>query len=123
MMLTIAKIGSPSDAGRYYAEDNYYTEGEGVEQSWWQGEGAEELGLNGQVDSERFKALLHGNIDENTKLGTGKNNNAKHRPGWDFTFSAPKSLSILSEVYEIDGFRSAHEKAVKDAIALSLIHI
>lgn len=116
-MLTPAPLTSASDASDYYARDNYYTKDDGVENSWWQGAGAEELGLTGEVDPEVFQQILTGRIDEATQLGRKTKEGIRHRPGWDFTFSAPKSLSILSEVYGVEDLRRAHENAVKKALA------
>ncbi|NRB40660.1 MAG: relaxase domain-containing protein [Pseudomonadales bacterium] len=114
-MLTLAPITSSSDATNYYAMDNYYTKENGVEQSWWQGNGAAELGLEGQIDAEKFQSLLNGEIGD-TQLGRETQNGIKHRPGWDLTWSAPKSVSILSEIYGVQDVRNAHEKAVKKTI-------
>lgn len=121
-MLTIAKLTKASDATSYYARDNYYTKNDGVEHSWWQGEGAKELGLQGAVDPDVFQALLTGKINDQTQLGRVTQAGIQHRPGWDFTFSAPKSISILSEIYGVDLLREAHESAVKDALTHSEKH-
>jgi len=39
-----------------------------------------------------------------------------HRPGWDFTFSAPKSVSVLAEVGGDQRIMAAHTQAVKSAL-------
>lgn len=116
-MLTIAPLKKASDATSYYARDNYYTKEDGVEFSWWQGQGASELGLSGNVDADDFERLLTGKINDDIQLGKITKKGAEHRPGWDFTFSAPKSLSLLSEVYGVELLRDAHEEAVKKAIS------
>lgn len=115
-MLTIAPLKKASDATAYYARDNYYTQEDGVEHSWWQGNGAADLSLVGKVDADVFERLLTGKIADNVQLGRTSKLGVQHRPGWDFTFSAPKSLSILSEIYGVDLLRQAHEEAVKAAI-------
>lgn len=115
-MLTIAPLKKASDATSYYARDNYYTQEDGVEHSWWQGNGAADLNLVGKVDADVFERLLTGKITEDVQLGRLSKNGIQHRPGWDFTFSAPKSLSILSEIYGVDLLRQAHEEAVKAAL-------
>ena len=112
-MLTIAK--GTNDADVYFSKDNYYTVGEGLEHSQWRGQGAEYLGLEGRIHPDQFNALLRGEVD-GTRLGRVVKGERKHRSGWDLTFSAPKSLSILSEVYGVDDLRLAHEKAVEHAL-------
>ena len=42
--------------------------------------------------------------------------NGEHRAGIDMTFSAPKSVSILSEVCDDERVREAHEKAVETTL-------
>ena len=112
-MLTIAK--GTNDADMYFSKDNYYTKTEGLEHSQWRGCGAEFLKLNGRIDPDEFKALLEGEV-EGQKMGRIVKGRRQHRSGWDLTFSAPKSLSILSEVYGAQEVRSAHEKAVGHAL-------
>jgi conjugative relaxase-like TrwC/TraI family protein len=117
-MLTVSEVTNSGDATRYYSHDNYYTQDQGIEHSQWLGAGSDELGLSGQVDPDSFAALLNGQVD-GEQLGRTTKDGIKHRPGWDLTFSAPKSVSILSEVYDLTDVREAHNKAVKEA----LVHI
>jgi conjugative relaxase-like TrwC/TraI family protein len=110
-MLSLQPIKQAGQAAQYFAKDNYYTEGEGLEKSEWFGKEADRLGLKGQVGKEDFYALLQGEV-EGVKLG-----NSDRRPGTDLTFSAPKSVSIFSEVLGIQSVRQAHETAVKKALS------
>ena len=112
-MLTIIK-GS-SDASAYFSKDNYYTKEEGLEHSCWRGQGAALLSLSGRVNPDQFKHLLEGEVADQ-KLGRVVKGKRQHRSGWDLTFSAPKSLSILSEIYGVSEVREAHENAVSHAI-------
>jgi conjugative relaxase-like TrwC/TraI family protein len=82
--------------GSYYASlsaEDYYHKG-GEPPGVWHGEGAKELGLSGLVDKEEFLKLCDGfALDgEPFTQNAGKEN---HRAGWDLTFSAPKSVSVL----------------------------
>jgi hypothetical protein len=43
-MISIGAVSSASGAAGYYANDNYYTEGEGADHSQWHGRGAEAWG-------------------------------------------------------------------------------
>ena len=93
-MLTVKGFGSAKDALAYYSHGDYYgSEGMGT----WYGAGADELGLKGEfnaVADPRFKAVLEGRISEDSKLGRMHKGKWEHRPGYDLTFSAPKSFSI-----------------------------
>lgn len=115
-MLSMSNIGSVGQAASYYAEDNYYSQDENQARSAWEGEGAQRLGLSGEVNAEEFKKILSGEI-EDQKLGkiTGKDADGNlildHRPGVDVTLSAPKSVSLLAEVDGRGDVREAHEKA------------
>ena len=53
-MISVAAVGSASDAAAYYAQDNYYTADQAEGVSAWAGEGAAELGLSGPVDAEQL---------------------------------------------------------------------
>ncbi len=112
-MLTISKISS--DGSGYYGKDNYYTKGE-EESGQWFGKGAKQLGLEGAVDNDQFDAMLTGNFD-GIELGR-KNDKGElnHHPGWDHTFSAPKSVSMLALVAKDIRLIEAHDKAVDYAL-------
>lgn len=120
-MLSAHNVGSAGGALHYFSQDNYYTASQGLEKSAWFGEGATRLGLSGNISKEDFLALLEGRIGDQ-QLGkwvidkkSGKPI-PDHRPGTDITFSAPKSVSILSEVFGQADIREAHEAAVKTAL-------
>ena len=51
MVATISAIGSSAQASSYYEADDYYADG-GLSPSEWQGEGAKELGLAGEVERD-----------------------------------------------------------------------
>ncbi len=120
-MISLNNVGSAGQALHYFSKDNYYTKQDGLEHSAWFGKGATRLGLAGQIEQRTFLNLLRGKIG-NQQLGrwvrnpeTGKKEH-QHRPGIDVTFSAPKSVSILAEVYGQQDVREAHEAAVKEAL-------
>jgi conjugative relaxase-like TrwC/TraI family protein len=94
-MISVAAVGSASDAAGYYARDNYYTAGEAEDASAWAGEGAAELGLTGPVDADVFEKVLAGELPNGVVLDARR---GEHRPGWDVTMSVPKSVSILALV-------------------------
>ena len=94
-MISVAAVGSASDAAGYYARDNYYTADQHEGASAWAGEGAAELGLSGAVDAEQFEKVLAGELPNGAVLDAKR---GEHRPGWDLTLSAPKSVSLLALV-------------------------
>ncbi|MDV2393733.1 MobF family relaxase [Vibrio cholerae] len=110
-MMSPKAIKSASQAGHYFEKDDYYVDG--LSPSEWFGDGAETLGLSGDVDRETFKSLLEGQLPDGQKLGTVRDGEWKHQPGIDLTFLAPKSVSILSEVVGDQRLLSAHDKAVQ----------
>jgi conjugative relaxase-like TrwC/TraI family protein len=115
-MLSIGKLAAGSEG--YYlasvargAEDYYLHAGESPGR--WLGAGARELGLEGEVAGDDLRAVLGGVDPNGTVLAKRK------VPGWDLTFSAPKSVSIL---HALGGpgvdrdVRDAHEAAVDAAL-------
>lgn len=111
-MLSLSKIKSPENAQSYFTElDDYYSRDAGASSEWF-GNGADKLKLNSkQIDAALFKEILEGNLPDGTKIG-GEN----HTPGWDATFSAPKSLSALALAGGDIRLVQAHDKAVNDAL-------
>jgi conjugative relaxase-like TrwC/TraI family protein len=115
-MLSIFPIKSSAHAFKYYEVDNYYANDATEACQWW-GEGAERLGLSGAVEPNRFKQLLEGKLPDGQQLGLNRNGSIKHRPGYDLTFSAPKSVSILAEVGGDTRLYELHDKAVNEALS------
>lgn len=116
-MLSTSVIRNVSEASHYFsAKDNYYTREEGMEQSEWVGRGAEKLGLLGEVNAEKFTDLLEGKLPNGELLGKVVDGKVKHRAGWDLTFSAPKSVSILALIGGDKRLIEAHRNAVKVAL-------
>ncbi|MCB1131260.1 MAG: DUF2791 family P-loop domain-containing protein [Verrucomicrobiae bacterium] len=104
----------------YYANlarEDYYLEG-GEPPGQWFGLGAEAFGLFGQVDNEVFRSLFEGTFQGRSLV---QNAGSEDRcPGWDLTFSAPKSVSVLWSQAEVGSaleIRAAHLEAVEKALA------
>jgi conjugative relaxase-like TrwC/TraI family protein len=116
-MLTQSRLeqATISEISKYLSRDNYYSNDEAQTYSLWHGAGANILGLDGQVESDIFQALLSGRV-EGQQLGKRAQGKLQHRPGIDFTFSAPKSVSILSEVYQDRAVQAAHLAAVTQTL-------
>jgi conjugative relaxase-like TrwC/TraI family protein len=122
-MMTVGAMGAGSvNYHSSLAKEDYYSKGQeppGV----WLGTGAEKLGLSGVVKRQELKNVFCGfSPDGKEKLvqNAGKMTGKQSRdPGWDLTFSAPKSVSIcwaisLPEVRQI--IERAHFEAVKETI-------
>lgn len=98
-MLSVAKFNAGSGAAieKYmrgeinanHREDYYSAEQKGQ----WHGDLAKELGLSGEVKNGELAAVLNG-YNPATGEALAKNPGAEHAPGWDCTFSAPKSVSL-----------------------------
>lgn len=94
-MISVGKLGSASDAAGYYAKDNYYAADQHEGTGTWAGRGAEDLGLSGKVEAAQFEKVLAGELPNGAVLDARR---GEHRPGWDMTMSASKSISLLALV-------------------------
>jgi len=109
-MITVSKIANAGAALGYYSEkDDYYREGGGAPAAFV-GRGAAELGLSGAMTSQ-WQAKIFADV-----LANGGGNGGRHTPGWDVTFSAPKSVSVAALVGGDDRLIVAHERAVARAL-------
>ncbi|MBE1427015.1 conjugative relaxase-like TrwC/TraI family protein [Desulfomicrobium macestii] len=123
-MLEFKSIGAGDDAqgiADYYtdlAREDYYTHG-GEPAGKWIGRGAERFGYCGETVG---KADLYFAFEGyNHKYGNAIANNAgdKHKAGYDLTFSAPKSVSIVwatADEKTRKALSEAQQKAVEKAI-------
>ena len=116
-MLSLANV-STAQAEDYYEKDDYYTQGDPDLQSdsQWQGNGAAQLHLTGSVDKQIFQQLLHGQTPDGKSLHSKRINPEKHRAATDYTFSAPKSVSIAALIQKDKRVIQAHDSAVKTAL-------
>src|SRR4051812_38452920 len=122
-MLSLGKLAAGPSAGRYYVErvaqgrEDYYA-GEGEAAGEWAGGGAAAPALRGEVTEGGLAQLLEGRDPAS--------GDQLRRPiasgavaGFDLTFRAPKSVSILFGVGDAelpDTIRSAHDVAVGEAL-------
>ncbi|KAB1469120.1 conjugative relaxase [Cronobacter sakazakii] len=104
-------------AASYYedgVDDYYQKEGESKQ---WQGKGAEFLGLSGDVNKEEFKSLLSGRLPDGTVFRNSVRHDSHTRIAIDFTFQAPKSVSLQALVHGDPEIIAAHDKAVSHAVS------
>jgi conjugative relaxase-like TrwC/TraI family protein len=101
-MLTIRAMSNGKGyAAHHLVHSDYYAEGQRVV-GYWQGRGAAELGLVGEVKEEQFE--VDGEIQ------------SRGRHLYDFTFSAPKSVSVVAALGEDERLVQAHHHAVEAAV-------
>jgi len=115
-MIRITQQDSAKDAKRYYATADYYSEGQELVGSWG-GKGASRLGLEGTVDKFSFDRLCD-NLDPRTGKKLTVRTRGQRTVGYDFTFSVPKSVSLLyamSGDQEImEAFRGAVDETMRE---------
>ena len=97
LMLSISPPMKGAGQGNYYlqlAREDYYLEG-GEPPGRWVGLGAEALSLDGVVDRESLHNLLSGFDPKGREAWVQNPGSNDRQSGWDLTFSAPKSVSVL----------------------------
>jgi len=123
-MLTVTHLKSSADAISKYLHNglsgdesealaSYY--GTDSEATFWIGGLADDLGLTGQpVDEAIFQAMLDGTLSDGT--GPDQVHGKDRRLGEDFTFSAPKSVSIAALALGQTDLMEDHNAAVVKAL-------
>ena len=116
-MMSLTRVTRAS-AHQYYTREDYYSKGaEMRDTSAWVGEGAQRLGLTGLVENEQFQNVLDGRMPDGGELTW--NGGDGRRAGFDATFSAPKSVSLIAEIGEDARILDAHREAT--AVALTFL--
>jgi conjugative relaxase-like TrwC/TraI family protein len=113
-MIRITQQNSAADAKRYYATADYYSQGQEIVGRWG-GKGAALLGLEGTIDKFSFERLcdnLHPQTGEPLTVRT----RTERRVGYDFTFSVPKSVSLLYAMSGDEGILDAFRGAVDETM-------
>jgi conjugative relaxase-like TrwC/TraI family protein len=126
-MLSIGKLGRGQE--RYYLDkvaegaEEYYS-GEGEAPGEWIGDAAASLGLEGEVGAKQLEAMLTGRnpTDGEPLLGMRGVPANGSVPGFDLTFSAPKSVSLL---WALGGAQATLEvkTAHREALAAALSYM
>jgi conjugative relaxase-like TrwC/TraI family protein len=104
-MLSVSSV-TAGMAKSYYEQDNYYTK-DGTTRDSWQGKSCADYGLEEgkQINAEQFELML-------SQSGNGC-------AGYDCTFTAPKSVSIMSELGSEEqraDMYAAHQRAVTETM-------
>jgi conjugative relaxase-like TrwC/TraI family protein len=92
-MLRINAIPDSAAGKSYYKSADYHIAGQEAPAPW-HGKGAELLGLAGAIDQTDFERLCE-NINPQTLKQLTAKHIANRRVGYDFTFSVPKSVSVV----------------------------
>jgi len=112
-------------SSRHLEHSDYYAEGERVKGRWY-GRGAELAGVSGDVSAREFDALRQG-LDPATgeflrqrrsadRVGADGATRGQGRSLYDFTISAPKSVSIMALLGGDTRLVHAHETAVAETL-------
>ncbi|RYF53444.1 MAG: conjugative relaxase, partial [Comamonadaceae bacterium] len=117
-MLSFKFVASAAGAAHYFeTADDYY--GEEGQRGEWIGQGSQALGLEGaRVERETFQSLLDGRLPDGRQVRRTRTHASKDRKGIDFTFSAPKSVSIQALVHGDARIVAAHDAAVRTSLQL-----
>ena len=118
-MLSFKFVTSASGAAHYFeTSDDYY--GKEGHRGEWVGQSVVQLGLDGAqaIDRDTFQNLLDGQLPNGQRIRLSQTKGSKDRKGIDFTFSAPKSVSIQALVKGDERIVAAHDAAVKKSLAL-----
>src|SRR5215472_9333860 len=125
-MLTIRAMTDGSGySARHLQHSDYYAEGERIT-GQWQGRGAELLGVFGKVRTEQFEAVRQGFHPETgeflrprqsaDRISADGRTQSHGRNLYDFTISAPKSVSLMAELGQDERLVEAHRTAVQETL-------
>jgi len=114
-MIRITQQDSAKAAKSYYTTADYYSQGQEIVGSWG-GKGASRLGLEGTVDKASFERLCD-NLDPITGKQLTVRTRGERRVGYDFTFSVPKSVSLLYALSGDQDIPEAFRGAVDETMA------
>jgi conjugative relaxase-like TrwC/TraI family protein len=113
-MIRVTQQDSAGDAKRYYATADYYSQGQEIVGRWG-GKGAVLLGLDGTVDKFSFERLCD-NLNPKTGEPLTVRTKSERTVGYDFTFSVPKSVSLLYAMSGDQGIMEAFRGAVDETM-------
>ncbi len=114
-MFTAVAHKNLADAEGYFDEhltqNDYYAAGE-IRPGQWIGMGAERLELGNTVTRDQFHALCENqNPNDGERLTQRSQKEGQRRVFYDFTCSAPKSVSVLAVTLDDQRLIEAHEAA------------
>lgn len=127
-MVTAKTQYNLKNAREYFEEHlcvgDYYNEGQRVAGDWY-GLGVERIGLSGKIHADDFLRLCENQHPSSGETLTQRLNTTRVEDGqsaanrrifYDFTFSPPKSVSMVALAGEDGRILEAHERAVRSAL-------
>ncbi|MBP1504702.1 relaxase domain-containing protein [Acinetobacter nosocomialis] len=115
-MMSFKSISNSEQAVEYYeslATEDYYELG-GEPSGYWVGQLQSTLYLNGEVSSGELVKMLQG-YHPISGEALASNAGPDHKGGWDMTFSAPKSVSVIWALADQET-RTAIQTAQKNSV-------
>jgi conjugative relaxase-like TrwC/TraI family protein len=117
-MLRVTESKNAEAAKQYFGKSmvrsDYYSEGQEIVGSRG-GKTAAMLGLSDRVDQESYFALCD-NLDPKTGKSLTPRQKTNRRAGYDFTFSAPKSVSVMYELSGDERILTAFRDSVRETM-------
>jgi conjugative relaxase-like TrwC/TraI family protein len=113
-MIRITQYSSAAFVKGCYGKAAHHRQGRGIVGSWG-GKGAFRLGLTGTVDKFSFFRLCE-NVNPRTGDAVTVRTRAKRTVGYMFTFSVPKSVSLLYGLTGDSGILDAFRAAVGESM-------
>ncbi|MFM9949443.1 MAG: MobF family relaxase [Saprospiraceae bacterium] len=117
-MLRITVSKGAKSAVNYFrdalSKQDYYSEHSKV-MGQWHGKTAQHIGLSTQVSEQDFDRMVHNRHPVSGEKITIRDA-ANRRAGYDFTFNAPKSVSVVEAITKDEAIREAHRTAIERAM-------
>lgn len=117
----VATIAAGTSAGYYLAQSEYYLGGSEPPGEWIAADEGFGIAIGARVEAELFEHLHAAIGPDGAPLLSNGGNRIDRVPGYDMTFSAPKSVSVLWALCDEElrqGIEAAQADAVRAAIAV-----
>ncbi len=116
MVAGLTDLTSTTMTVGYFSREGYYAKNDPRQRraSFWHGAGAAALGMARHVSPRAFGRILSGHVPgTDIRLGRVRDGEHQHRPGFDLTLSAPKTVSLEALLHGDRRVLGAHDAAVK----------
>ena len=116
MVAGLTDLTSTTMTVEYFSQEGYYAKNDPRQRraSFWHGAAAAALGMARHVSPRAFERILSGHVPgTDIRLGRVRDGEHQHRPGFDLTLSAPKTVSLEALLHGDRRVLGAHDAAVK----------